>query len=149
LSTKTKSAFKTTELMAYLGSVVAILTAAQTIGDESSAGDGGDCFRADKAFLYTTIVTVGYLLSHGMAKSGSRDFYDDEQSHRSAEPPSHWDGGSACRPGIDPLMASLTSRDRHGPGRACIIMMHGYTVQNLCGVSEVHDVSLAGFAILE
>jgi hypothetical protein len=79
LSTETKPAFKTTELMAYLGSVVAILIAAQMIGDDSSAGKGGDYFRADRAFLYITIVTVGYLLSRGLAKSGSRDFYDDEQ----------------------------------------------------------------------
>jgi hypothetical protein len=79
LSTETKSAFKTTELIAYLGSVVAILIAAQTIGDDSGAGNGGDYFRADKAFLYITLVTVGYLLSRGLAKSGSRDFYDDDQ----------------------------------------------------------------------
>ncbi|MCU1592902.1 MAG: sle [Frankiales bacterium] len=79
LSTETKSAFKTTELLAYLGTVVAILIAAQTIGDDSTAGKGGDYFRADTAFLYITIVTVGYLISRGLAKSGSRDFYNDDQ----------------------------------------------------------------------
>ena len=77
LSTETKSAFKTTEFIAYLGSVVAVLIAAQTIGRDSGASNGGDYFRADKAFLYITILTVGYLLSRGLAKSGSRDFYDD------------------------------------------------------------------------
>lgn len=80
LSTETKSAFKTTELIAYVVSVIAILIAAQTIGSDSKAtgADGGDYFRADKAFLYITIVTVGYLISRGLAKSGSRDFYDDD-----------------------------------------------------------------------
>ncbi|MCU1601079.1 MAG: sle, partial [Frankiales bacterium] len=81
LSTETKSAFKTTELLAYLGTVVAILIAAQTIGNDSKAGSGGDYFRADKAFLYITLLTIGYLLSRGIAKSGSRDFYDDTHDH--------------------------------------------------------------------
>ncbi|MFN2537799.1 MAG: hypothetical protein ABR549_06550 [Mycobacteriales bacterium] len=77
LSTETKSAMKTTELLAYLGSVIAIAIASQTIGNDTGAANG-DYFRADKAFLYITILTVGYLLSRGIAKSGSRDFYDDE-----------------------------------------------------------------------
>jgi hypothetical protein len=76
VSTETKSAFKTTEFVAYIGSVIAVLIAAQTIGSDSGAANG-DYFRADKAFLYITILTVGYLLSRGLAKSGSRDFYDD------------------------------------------------------------------------
>jgi hypothetical protein len=80
VSTETKSAFKTTEFIAYIGSVIAVLIAAQTIGRDSGASNGTDYFRADKAFLYITILTVGYLLSRGLAKSGSRDFYDDHQS---------------------------------------------------------------------
>ena len=70
LSTETKSAFKTTELLAYLGTVIAILIAAQTIGNDSTAGKGGDYFRADQALMM--------MVSHGLAKSGSRDFYDDD-----------------------------------------------------------------------
>jgi hypothetical protein len=77
LSTETKSAFKTTEFLAYIGTVIAIAIAAQTIGKDSGAANGADYFRADRAFLYIVIVTVGYLLSRGLAKSGSRDFYDD------------------------------------------------------------------------
>ncbi|MDT7569997.1 MAG: hypothetical protein QOE05_171 [Actinomycetota bacterium] len=80
ISTETKSAFKTTEFLAYIGSVVAVLIAAQTIGRDTGATNGGDYFRADKAFLYITILTVGYLLSRGLAKSGSRDFYDDDRN---------------------------------------------------------------------
>ncbi|MGW3669194.1 hypothetical protein [Streptomyces sp. NPDC005141] len=33
-------------------------------------------FRADKAWLYIVILTVGYMISRGLAKSGSRDHYD-------------------------------------------------------------------------
>src|SRR4051794_11480238 len=77
LSTETKSAFKTTEFLAYIGTVIAIAIAAQTIGSDTGAA-GGDYFRADRAFLLIVITTVGYLLSRGLAKSGSRDYYDDD-----------------------------------------------------------------------
>lgn len=76
LSTETKAAWKTTEFLAYIGTVIAIAVASQTIGKDTGAANG-DYFRADKAFLYITLLTIGYLLSRGLAKSGSRDFYDD------------------------------------------------------------------------
>jgi hypothetical protein len=73
LSTETKASFKTTELFAYLGAVVGVLLASQLIGTE----DGhDDYFRADRAWFFVVLLTVGYLLSRGIAKSGSRDFYD-------------------------------------------------------------------------
>jgi hypothetical protein len=82
LSTETKSAWKTTEFFAYILSVVAVAIASQTIGRDSGAASG-DYFRADKAFLYITLLTLGYMLSRGIAKSGSRDFYyDDPDDHR-------------------------------------------------------------------
>jgi hypothetical protein len=77
LSTETKAAYKTTEFLAYIGAVIAVAIASQVIGKDSTAANHVDYFRADKAFLYITILTVGYLLSRGIAKSGSRDFYDD------------------------------------------------------------------------
>jgi hypothetical protein len=77
LSTETKSAWKTTEFFAYILSVVAVAIASQTIGRDSSAANG-DYFRADKAFLYITLLTLGYMLSRGIAKSGSRDYYDED-----------------------------------------------------------------------
>ena len=80
LSTETKAAYKTTEFIAYIGSVIAVLVATQVIGDNSAANDA-DYFRADRAFLYITILTVGYMLSRGFAKSGSRDFYDDSSDN--------------------------------------------------------------------
>jgi hypothetical protein len=73
-STETKAAFKTTELMAYIAAVVAVLIAGAVI-DESNAGG----FGAKQVWLYVTILTVGYMISRGLAKSGSRDPYRDER----------------------------------------------------------------------
>ena len=42
--------------------------------DESNAGG----FGAKQAWLYVTILTVGYMVSRGLAKSGSRDPYRDD-----------------------------------------------------------------------
>ena len=76
-STETKAAFKTTELIAYVVVVIGVLIAAQLV-DESNAGG----FGARQAWLYVTILTVGYMVSRGLAKSGSRDPYtDDGDSH--------------------------------------------------------------------
>ena len=72
-STETKAAFKTTELMAYVAAVVGVLIAAGIV-DESNAGGMG----AKQAWLYVTILTVGYMVSRGLAKSGSRDPYTDD-----------------------------------------------------------------------
>jgi hypothetical protein len=71
LSTETKAAFKTTEFFAFLGAVVAVLIAAAVI-DNSDAGG----FGARQAWLYVSVLTVGYMVSRGLAKSGSRDPYD-------------------------------------------------------------------------
>jgi len=73
LATETKAAFKTTEFAAYVVAVVAVLIAAMVV-DESDAGG----FGAQQAWLYVTLLTVGYMISRGFAKSGSRDPYWDE-----------------------------------------------------------------------
>ena len=73
LSTETKSAFKTTELWVYVAAVAAVLIASDVVG---TTADHGDYFRADRAWLYIVILTIGYLVSRGLAKSGSRDPYD-------------------------------------------------------------------------
>ncbi|MET9438077.1 hypothetical protein [Streptomyces sp. NPDC006551] len=58
----------------YLASVVAVLIASMVVG----TGEGHtDYFRADEAWLYIVILTVGYMISRGLAKSGSRDPYDE------------------------------------------------------------------------
>ncbi|MEA2270033.1 MAG: hypothetical protein QOC64_2643 [Solirubrobacteraceae bacterium] len=80
LSTETKQSTKTSELYAFIVVVVGILIAAATIkgGDTS----GTDEFVARQAWLYVSIVTAGYLVSRGLAKSGSRDPYTpDSHDH--------------------------------------------------------------------
>jgi hypothetical protein len=72
-STETKAAFKTTELIAFVVAVAGVLIAAAIV-DESNAGGMG----AKQAWLYVTILTVGYMVSRGLAKSGSRDPYTDD-----------------------------------------------------------------------
>ena len=67
---ETKHALKTTEFFAYLAAVAGVLIAAAVVGD---GGDGGDLFGARSAWLYITILTVGYMVSRGLAKSGSRE----------------------------------------------------------------------------
>jgi hypothetical protein len=79
LTTETKSAFKTTELMAYIGLLIAIFVAgAITSGGTDSAGvHHADAFPAHQVWLYATILTIGYIVSRGLAKMGSRDPYDE------------------------------------------------------------------------
>jgi hypothetical protein len=77
LSTETKAAFKTTEFFAYVAVLAGILIAGALV-DSSDAGGYG----ARQVWLYATILTVGYLLSRGLAKSGSRDPYDADDSNR-------------------------------------------------------------------
>jgi hypothetical protein len=67
--TETKQAFRTTEFWTYLVVVIAILIA----GDSVGGGRAHDYFAADKVWLYVTILTVGYLVSRGLAKAGSRE----------------------------------------------------------------------------
>ncbi|MGW5848853.1 hypothetical protein ACWFQ8_13040 [Streptomyces sp. NPDC055254] len=73
LSTETKSALKTTEFFVYIAAVIAVLIASMLVGTEEGHRD---YFRADQAWLYIVILTVGYMISRGLAKSGSRDHYD-------------------------------------------------------------------------
>ena len=82
LTTETKSFFKTSEFFAYLLAVVAILIAGNSIEGEEG---GADFFAADKVWLYITILTVGYMVSRGIAKSGVRDPYWDERGDRNAD----------------------------------------------------------------
>ncbi len=74
LSTETKASFKTTELIAYLATLAAILIAGLVI-----TGGDDDEFRADRVWLYATILTSAYMLARGLAKSGSREPYDDDR----------------------------------------------------------------------
>ena len=79
LATETKASFKTTEFFAYLAVVVGLLIAGNMVEGEEG---GADYFAADKVWLYITLLTIGYMVSRGLAKSGSRESFDDESNAR-------------------------------------------------------------------
>ena len=72
VSTETKSSFKTSELIAYTLAVLGVLIASAMV-------DARD-FGAQEAWFYVTLLTIGYMVSRGLAKSGSRDFYDHDSN---------------------------------------------------------------------
>jgi len=74
-STETKSAFKTTEMIAYVVATAGVLIAALVV-DQADAGGLG----AKQAWLYVTILTVGYMVSRGLAKAGTPQPYDESRS---------------------------------------------------------------------
>lgn len=78
LASETKQAFKTTEFWAMVGVIVAILVAAATIKGGDTA-PGTDEFIARQAWLYVAIVAVGYMISRGLAKSGSKEPYEADR----------------------------------------------------------------------
>ena len=69
LGRETKPSFKTTELIVYVLSVLAVLIASLVI-DRNADGQG---FSAYQGWFLVTLLTIGYLISRGLAKSGSRD----------------------------------------------------------------------------
>jgi hypothetical protein len=73
---ETKPSFMTTEFWIYLIAVAGVLVASYVVGSE----DGhDDYFRADKAWLYIVGLTVGYVISRGLAKAGSADHGSDDR----------------------------------------------------------------------
>jgi hypothetical protein len=62
-TTETKPSFKTTELGAYVVAVIGVLIA-------SAMTDRSD-FGAQEAWFYVTLLTIGYMVSRGLAKAGS------------------------------------------------------------------------------
>ena len=77
-TTETKHSSKTTEFYAYVAVLVGILVA----GLLTKAGDGNDDrLQSSQVWLYVTLLTLGYMLSRGLAKSGSRDPYTDDGNY--------------------------------------------------------------------
>ena len=76
---ETKPSFKTTELIIYVLAVIGVLIASYVVGDRAN-NDGSDIFAADKAWWYITLLTIGYLVSRGLAKSGSRSSDTDPRA---------------------------------------------------------------------
>ncbi|MFP1153808.1 hypothetical protein [Mycobacterium sherrisii] len=66
---ETKPFYRTTEFIVFVVATAAVLLASYFV----KATDGHvDYFQADKAWLYVVILSVGYMVSRGLAKSGSR-----------------------------------------------------------------------------
>jgi hypothetical protein len=62
-TTETKPSFKTTELIAYVVAVLGVLIASAIV-DKSD-------FGTQEAWFYVTLLTIGYMISRGLAKAGS------------------------------------------------------------------------------
>jgi hypothetical protein len=73
LSTETKASYKTTELIVYIAAVIGVLIASAVV----DADEDGQWFTAAQAWTLVTWLTIGYMISRGLAKSGSREPYDD------------------------------------------------------------------------
>lgn len=72
-STETKASFKSTEFLVYVGAVLAVIMTALAI-DEDGQG-GTDPFGVELALRYITFLTIGYMISRGLAKAGSHESY--------------------------------------------------------------------------
>ena len=70
---ETKAAFKTTEFIAYVVAVVGVLIASFLV---STTDAQEDYFRADRAWFFVVLLSIGYMVSRGLAKSGRRH-HDD------------------------------------------------------------------------
>jgi hypothetical protein len=66
---ETKPSFKTTELIVYVLSVLGVLIASWVV----DVNEDGQRFSAYQGWFLVTLLTIGYLISRGLAKSGSRD----------------------------------------------------------------------------
>ena len=74
-SNETKAAFKTTEFIVYVVAVIGVLVASFLV---STTDAHEDYFRADRAWFYVVLLSIGYMVSRGLAKSGSREPYTDD-----------------------------------------------------------------------
>jgi uncharacterized membrane protein len=72
LATETKASFKTTELIVFVLAVIGVLVASAL----TDSNEDGQAFDAQHAWLYVTLLSIGYMISRGLAKSGSREHYD-------------------------------------------------------------------------
>ena len=76
LSSETKHSLKSTEFWAMVAVVAGILVSSWIVGKGNGNGNSNvDAFPAQRAWLYVAIVAVGYMVSRGLAKAGSRDTY--------------------------------------------------------------------------
>jgi len=69
VATETKPSTKTTELYVFIVVALGVLIASAVVDDN----EDGSGFDANHAWLYVSILAVGYMISRGIAKSGSYD----------------------------------------------------------------------------
>ena len=80
LSTETKQAFKTTEFWTMIAVVAGVLIASALVDQgEGTGAEASDAFSASRAWLLVAVVAVGYMVSRGLAKAGSREPYWADQ----------------------------------------------------------------------
>ncbi|WP_446216968.1 hypothetical protein [Micromonospora sp. IBHARD004] len=77
--TETKPSLRTTEFWVYIAAVIGVLAASQLVGKNSV---GVDIFRANQAWFFITLLTLGYLGSRGLAKAGSNHRSEEERKAR-------------------------------------------------------------------
>jgi hypothetical protein len=85
LTTETKQAFKTTEFWVYVALLIGLFIAG-AVSDGNTAATGAETaapvdegsLSPEETWLFAVILTVGYLISRGLAKAGSRDPYWDQ-----------------------------------------------------------------------
>lgn len=71
--TETKASFKTSEFAVFVAAVIGVLLASYLV----KATDGhADYFMADRAWFYVVLLSIGYMVSRGLAKCGSRNHRD-------------------------------------------------------------------------
>jgi hypothetical protein len=75
VAVETKPSFRTTEFFVFLAAVVAVVITALTV--DGDANTGGDPFNAEQALRYITFLAIGYMVSRGLAKAGSRQPSND------------------------------------------------------------------------
>ena len=75
MPTETKASIKTTELLFYLAAVLAVGVASVLVGDRGP--QTADPFSTAQALQYITFLTIGYMISRGLAKAGSCNHSDD------------------------------------------------------------------------
>jgi hypothetical protein len=68
-----KASFKTSEFAVFVAAVIGVLLASYLV----KAADGhADYFTADRAWFYIVLLSIGYMVSRGLAKCGSRNRRD-------------------------------------------------------------------------
>ena len=75
---ETKEFFKSSEFLVWLATAVAILIA----GAATSGGPGDDVFLADDVWTLVAATSIGYMISRGLSKAGTRRGYGDAPMDR-------------------------------------------------------------------